>query len=99
MENRIGEFNKLFNESVENKEINSRIRASSHLSTYDFKKTHSFYLSYKTNYAAFVYPNTVWPLIELDDEDLEYFRNKYLPKMKEEMNKKIEEIKKEYGAV
>ena len=36
------------------------------------------------------------PLFELDDEDLEYFYNKYSKKLRDEMNEKIDSIKKDY---
>lgn len=36
-------------------------------------------------------------LIALDEEDLKYLYNKYSKKIKDEMNKNISSIKKEYG--
>lgn len=36
------------------------------------------------------------PMIWLDEEDIKYFVDKYLPKLKDEMNSKIEEILKDY---
>lgn len=36
-------------------------------------------------------------LIILDEEDIQYFANKYLPKLQEEMENKINKIKEEYG--
>jgi hypothetical protein len=35
-------------------------------------------------------------LFELDQEDVEYFKNKYLPKLNEEMEERIAKIKEEY---
>ena len=36
-------------------------------------------------------------LIELDEEDIKYFTDKYLPKLQEEMESKINKIREEYG--
>ena len=35
--------------------------------------------------------------IDLDDEDIEYFKNKYFPQLDNEMEEKINKIKQEYG--
>ena len=35
-------------------------------------------------------------IIELDNEDLDYLYNKYLPKLKDELDSNVEELKKEY---
>lgn len=40
-----------------------------------------------------------YALLELDDEDIKYLKDKYLPKLSEEMDAKINQIKKDYGAV
>ena len=37
-------------------------------------------------------------LYGFNSETTEYFKNKYLPKLQEEMQEKINKIKKEYGA-
>lgn len=36
-------------------------------------------------------------IIKLDEEDLEYFKKKYLPMLKDELNDKINKLKKDYG--
>ena len=43
------------------------------------------------------YGDGMTKLIELDDEDIEYFAKKYIPKLEEEMNTKIAKIKADYG--
>ena len=63
----------------------------------------SFYLCadvYKKGeiYIRNPFKNESVTLIKLDNEDIEYFKNKYLPKLQEEMQEKINKIKKEYGA-
>ena len=40
-----------------------------------------------------------YALLELDDEDIKYLKDKYLPKLSEEMDAKINQIKKDYGAI
>lgn len=44
--------------------------------------------------------DTSWlhSLFVLDDEDIEYFRDKYQAKLDEELQEKIEELKREYYA-
>ena len=62
----------------------------------------SFYLcgdTYNKNEIRIRNPfkNELLTLIKLDDEDIEYFKNKYFPKLDSEMEEKINKIKQEYG--
>jgi len=36
-------------------------------------------------------------LIELDEEDIAYFKNKYIPKLQNELNDKIDKLKSQYS--
>jgi hypothetical protein len=45
---------------------------------------------------SFGHGDGMYSLIELDNEDVEYFKNKYLPMAANEMQEKIKEIKKSY---
>lgn len=47
------------------------------------------------NYISFT--NRFSPLIELDEEDMEYFKNKYLPKIEDQYQNELREIKKKYN--
>jgi hypothetical protein len=93
MENDIIRFKKLVKEDKENRKINKeRIVNGFHFMQ---EPTYNFCLAYQPNWPI-VMLNGPMKLITLDQEDIEYFKNKYFPKLEKEMNNKIEEIKKEY---
>jgi hypothetical protein len=99
MENKINEFKKLLLEDKEGKDFNKKFLESKDCISLTFggKETHNFYLAYRTNYTSLMLHNHTRELIKLDEEDLEYFKNKYFNKLEEEMNEKINKIKVEYG--
>ena len=54
-----------------------------------------FYLGYTDNHRYSIYGP--YSLIELDEEDLNYFKNKYLPKMEDEYQANLAELNSKYG--
>ena len=42
--------------------------------------------------------NRCTKIIDMDEEDINYFKNKYLPKLSSEMEDRISKIKDEYNA-
>lgn len=99
METKINEFKKLVDEDKVNREFNKKLIESKDYITSIFggKDTHNFYLAYRTNHTALVLHDYARELIKLDEEDIEYFKNKYFNRLEEEMNEKINNIKNEYG--
>ena len=88
-------FSKYIRDTEINKEYNSRL--GSH-DIFSRKEEYKFHLC-----ATWIYPFGItlgrsyhW-LIDLDEEDVNYFKNKYLPKLNGEMDDKIRRIKDEYS--
>ena len=88
-------FSKYVRDTEINKEYNSRL--GSH-DIFSRKEEYKFHLC-----ATWIYPCGItlsgsyhW-LIDLDEEDVNYFKNKYLPKLNGEMDDKIRRIKDEYS--
>ena len=54
-------------------------------------------LVYVDPFLGFTLSNPYTPLIDLDEEDLKYFKNKYKSRLMQEMNKNITELKSEYN--
>ena len=88
-------FSKYIRDTEINKEYNSRL--GSH-DIFSRKEEYKFNLC-----ATWRYPFGItlgrsyhW-LIDLDEEDVNYFKNKYLPKLNGEMDDKIRRIKDEYS--
>lgn len=99
MENRLLEFKNKLQETKDNENYNKELIAKKDLTTllYGLKDTHSFYLCYRINYHQPMIRNITRELIILDEEDIKYFENKYLPGLNKEMEDKINKIKEEYG--
>ena len=88
-------FSKYVKDTEINKEYNSKL--GSH-DIFSRKEEYKFHLC-----ATWIYPFGItlggsyhW-LIDLDEEDINYFKNKYLPKLNGEMDDKINRIKDEYS--
>ena len=88
-------FSKYIKDTEINKEYNSKL--GSH-DIFSRKEEYRFHLC-----ATLIYPFGIslsgsyhW-LIDLDEEDINYFKNKYLPKLNSEMDDKINRIKDEYS--
>ena len=95
MENNILEFKKRLATTRNNEEYNSKLTSSDY---FQRKETFSFHLCTSWNCpGALTYGNRYLQLIDLDEEDIRYFENKYLSKLDKEMEDKINKIKKEYG--
>ena len=59
-----------------------------------------FYLAYQSATPGVNYlSNPQRTLITLDEEDLNYFKNKYLPKMEDEYQSNLAELSSKYGKV
>lgn len=59
--------------------------------------SHNFYLCSVTNYGTISIKISYNRLIKLDKEDIDYFKNKYFPKLNDEKNVEIEKIKSKYN--
>lgn len=57
----------------------------------------SFHLCYHEYLPLQISGRHLISVINLDEEDLEYFKNKYFKKLDEELNNKISDLKKQYG--
>lgn len=95
--NKILEFSNLLIENKKNNLINEELKSSNDsLSWMNKANTHSFSLAYRTAYNTLVSNNHPRTLITLDEEDIDYFKRKYLSKLNKEMQSKIDAIKLEY---
>lgn len=92
MENDIKTFLDQLKENVDYEEEKAKYKDNADFNM-RFKTYNTFHLCYHPNIPFFRY---YIPLIKFDDEDLNYFVTKYAPKLKEEMNSKIEKIKQQY---
>ena len=95
MANDLLRFGKYVKDTEINKEYNSKL--GSH-DIFSRKEEYKFHLC-----ATWIYPFGItlgrsyeW-LVDLDEEDINYFKNKYLPKLNSEMEYKINKIKDEYS--
>jgi len=98
VENNILDFKKrlLINEEIECKN-NTSIKLGPLKSTrLQENISYTFHLCSKFH-SEYIFGESFRDLITLDKEDIEYFKRKYLPKLEEELNNKLENIKKEYG--
>lgn len=79
----------------ENKErIKLNIGLGTTLSPYPIN---TFYLaSYFSGQKFSIGQNSYQPLIKLDEEDIDYFKNKYFKKLDEEMEKEVNKVKQQY---
>ena len=97
MENNILEFKKRLVTTRNNEEYNSKLTSADY---FQRKERFSFHLCSSWNCpGALTYGIKYSQLIDLDEEDIKYFENKYLSKLDKEMEDKINKIKKEYGKV
>ena len=97
MENNILGFKKRLVTTRSNEEYNSKLTSADY---FQRKETFSFHLCTSWNCpGALTYGNRYSQLIDLDEEDIKYFEDKYLSKLDKEMEDKINKIKKEYGKV
>lgn len=65
------------------------------------KKVLRFYIAYRElQVGRFdIDPQDVQPLLQLDQEDLDYLARKYAPKLKEEMEIKLKRVEHEYATI
>ena len=92
MKNDILKFFKQINITKNNELYNSKLKPSDYFSG---KETYSFYLASIWSY-PYALSDVTSPLIRLDEEDMQYFINKYKPLLQEELTNKLNNIKKEY---
>lgn len=94
MENKILEFSKQLQANKENIPYNKN---RDHLKPLG-KPEYTFYLESKESYEGFIsIYNPHNTLIELDEEDINYFKNKYLPYLEDEYQKQLQELNKKYN--
>ena len=99
MKDNIRKFFNLLGETKKNEEINENLIEDKKYHLNYLLDIHNFYLAYQTNYHTIVYNNFPSTLIKLDKEDIEYFVKKYYPKLKEEMEDNLQDIKNKYKSV
>lgn len=99
MDNDLLSFSKKLEETKKNDEYNKYIWSKDGYSPMltGLLPTHTFYLAYRTNYNCLMIRDSIIPLITLDDEDIKYLSDKYLSKLQDEMNNKINKLKLKYG--
>lgn len=90
------EFKKKVKEKIKNDEILKNVLDKTSLWISSSIERTEFKL-YCTTYTPFQFDRNNTPVIDLDEEDLEYFKNKYFKKLDEELNNKISDLKKQYG--
>lgn len=100
MENKLLEFKQLLDkkevEDVKIKELKEDKNPMKYF--YSCSENIGFYLSYvRTMTGTFNFNIPVIRLLELDSEDLEYFKKKYLPKLDEEYEKNLKELNSKYN--
>lgn len=107
MSNNLLEFSQKLSQKVSYDGSMEEKRLTSH-GRYEAIPTHlgayteiiEFYLAYKSAIPAVNYlSNPCRTLITLDEEDLNYFKNKYLPKMEDEYQANLAELNSKYGKV
>lgn len=93
-----------FKTKVFAKEVNDKIRQELKEETSDLYKHYDspeiikFQLCCTSSFEYMSYiRNSPSVLIELDQEDLEYFKKKYLPKMEDEYQANLAELNKKYN--
>ena len=95
MGNNIKNFKQELEDSKINKEYNSTLKGFFYFKQ---KPTYTFHLCSDCHYLGVDRLGDKYEcLIDLDDEDIKYFKNKYFPKLDSEMEEKINKIKQEYG--
>lgn len=95
--NRIKDFINLHKQNIKNEKYLESVPMYERDSTlFDTLEFTGFYLTGYTSCGIQLgtYPNK---LIKLDKEDTEYFVNKYSSKLDEELQEKINQLRKEYG--
>jgi hypothetical protein len=97
MKNDILEFKKQLVTTKTNQEYNSTLKHTDYLMQ---KETYTFHVCSEWHYPnGYIMGGSYRHLINLDEEDILYFMNKYLPKLDIEMEDKIAKIKEDYGEV
>lgn len=86
------DFKKQLKENKDNIEINKKLEFFNKLSD------NIFYLGSRQsgNNTFAIRLNGLFPLIKLDEEDIDYFKNKYFKKLDEEMEAEVNKLKKQY---
>lgn len=93
MANNLLKFSELLEENREASQVNSTIKDGSEIGK--MRWTYDFVLVAK--YKEPFMPTLESTLIHLDDEDIEYFKNKYLPKINDEFQYELSKLKKRYN--
>ncbi len=90
-------FKKILEEDKTNKELNSKLDSFEKITI--GMTEYSFHLCYYPHNLSLFnnIRNPLTSLIKLDEEDIEYFKNKYFKKLEQEKLKEIQKIEKEYN--
>lgn len=94
----IVKFKNLLTEDKKAKEHNKTIKSDNTYWYFSLKNTIDFRLCYRKNYHTITFGNHYSPLITLDEEDKQYFINKYVtPKVieYERLQKELNDLNKE----
>ena len=100
MEYKLNEFSEMLQKKKKNDEYHKKVLASKE--TIAMLTDHTSYIHFNLcvseNYSmSFGIGNPNRPLIQLDEADLEYFKNKYLPKIEDEYQKNLDELNRKYN--
>lgn len=98
MASNIKKFLDINKKRIENKKYNDILKNLNPLEWEKLKETYYFQLTYDINEPMTITLNKQFiPVINLDEEDIEYFVNKYSKLLDKELEDKINKLKIEYG--
>ena len=97
MKPKIKDFLKLYKQDKESIEKHEKYKQSGkNLHLIEYLEFTSFYLTSYSGWGIQIH-RTPKDLIQLDEEDIQYFINKYSPKIEDEYQEKLKELNKKYG--
>jgi hypothetical protein len=98
MENNYLEFSKQLRKTEENRNYNNDLNYHQKLMGAS-KETFNFYMCSEEidSSLLFLGRNYIQKLIKLDNEDIEYFKNKYLPKINDQFQDELEALKLKFN--
>lgn len=100
MDYKLNEFSEMLQKKKRKDEYNRKVLESkdsiARLTSYESNIHFTLCVSEENN-VFLGFGNRNRPLIQLDEGDLEYFKNKYLPKLEDEYQKNLDELNRKYN--